>query len=99
MDREALSLDPAAHFQIDQGVVTLTEHGQRFAGNALDSPHIRGQLLGGMAVRVLSQIEERDDVLYMIVMEEAADAAQPPLSATDRGEFMAGARQVLGGNN
>ena len=95
-----------AYFQVDDDAITLTEKGQRFAGSDRNTASTRGQMLASMAVRVLNRIDEniaptgdtdKSTFLYE-TMTNAADAAQPPLSDLDREAFMAGARQVLGGN-
>jgi hypothetical protein len=101
---ERASLNYMDYFEIGEGAVSLTEQGKEFAGNARNTARSRGAMLAGMAVHVMNRIDQdtsavhdadKSVFLYGTVMEQAADAAQPPLPAEDREQFMAGARQVL----
>jgi len=101
---ERPSIDYMEYFEIGEGTVSLTEKGQQFAGNPRNRAHARGAMLAGMAVHVMNRIDpdtsaahdtDKSEFLYGKVMEQAADAAQPPLPPEDREQFMAGARQVL----
>ena len=103
---ESMSFKPTDYFQIGNGAITLTEQGQRFAGNVGNAAIARGEMLAGMAVRMLNLIDsdraaaqdnDKSNFLYGTVMTAAAASAQPPLSPGDREEFMAGARRALGG--